>query len=67
MIYLQLFWEFFQIGLFAVGGGMANLNQSSEFVPGAKEKEHPNNQKARERASKSTQPSGGALTMEARD
>lgn len=25
MIYLQLFWEFFQIGLFAVGGGMATL------------------------------------------
>lgn len=51
----------------SAGGGMASLNQSSEFVPGAKEKEHPNNQKARERASKSTQPSGGALTMEARD
>lgn len=25
MIFLQLFWEFFQIGLFAVGGGMATL------------------------------------------
>ena len=25
MIYLQLFWEFFRIGLFAVGGGMATL------------------------------------------
>lgn len=25
MIYLQLFWEFFQIGLFAVGGGMATV------------------------------------------
>ena len=25
MIYLQLFSEFFQIGLFAVGGGMATL------------------------------------------
>jgi chromate transporter len=25
MIYLQLFWEFFKIGLFAVGGGMATL------------------------------------------
>lgn len=25
MIYLQLFWEFFQTGLFAVGGGMATL------------------------------------------
>ena len=25
MIYLRLFWEFFQTGLFAVGGGMATL------------------------------------------
>ncbi len=25
MIYLQLFYEFFKIGLFAVGGGMATL------------------------------------------
>ena len=25
MIYLKLFWEFLQIGLFAVGGGMATL------------------------------------------
>lgn len=25
MIYLRLFWEYFQIGLFAVGGGMATL------------------------------------------
>ena len=25
MIYLQLFWEFFQTGLFAVGGGMATI------------------------------------------
>ena len=25
MIYLQLFWEYFKIGLFAVGGGMATL------------------------------------------
>ena len=25
MIYLQLFWEFFQAGLFAIGGGMATL------------------------------------------
>ena len=25
MIYLRLFWEFFKIGLFAVGGGMATL------------------------------------------
>ena len=23
MIYLQLFWEFFKTGLFAVGGGLA--------------------------------------------
>ena len=25
MIYLQLFWEFLKIGIFAVGGGMATL------------------------------------------
>ena len=25
MIYLQLFWEFFKTGLFAVGGGMATV------------------------------------------
>ena len=25
MIYLQLFWEFFKVGLFAVGGGLATL------------------------------------------
>ena len=25
MLYLQLFWEFFKTGLFAVGGGMATL------------------------------------------
>ena len=25
MIYLRLFWEFFQTGLFAVGGGMATI------------------------------------------
>ena len=25
MIFLQLFWEFFKIGLFAVGGGLASL------------------------------------------
>lgn len=25
MIYLQLFWEFFKIGLFAIGGGLATL------------------------------------------
>ena len=25
MIYLQLFWEFFKTGLFAVGGGMATI------------------------------------------
>ena len=25
MLYLRLYWEFFQTGLFAVGGGMATL------------------------------------------
>ena len=25
MIYLQLFWEFFKVGLFAIGGGLATL------------------------------------------
>ena len=25
MMYLQLFWEFFQAGLFAIGGGMATI------------------------------------------
>ena len=25
MIYLQLFWEFFKTGLFAIGGGLATL------------------------------------------
>ena len=25
MLYLKLFWEFFQTGLFAVGGGMATI------------------------------------------
>ena len=25
MIYLQLFWEYFKAGLFAVGGGMATI------------------------------------------
>ena len=25
MIYLQLFWEFFKVGLFTVGGGLASL------------------------------------------
>ncbi len=39
MIYLQLFWEFFKIGLFAVGGGMAtipfleHLSESSGWYP----------------------------------
>ncbi len=39
MIYLQLFWEFFKIGLFAVGGGMAtlpflqSLSESSGWYP----------------------------------
>ncbi|MBQ3107194.1 MAG: chromate transporter, partial [Firmicutes bacterium] len=31
MIYLILFWEFFQIGLFAVGGGLATLPFLSEL------------------------------------
>ena len=30
MIYLQLFWEFFKTGLFAVGGGLA-----ADLAPGA--------------------------------
>ena len=25
MIYLRLFWEFFKVGLFSVGGGLATL------------------------------------------
>ena len=25
MLYLQLFWEFFKTGLFAIGGGIATL------------------------------------------
>ena len=25
ILYLKLFWEFFQTGLFAVGGGMATI------------------------------------------
>ena len=25
MLYLQLFWEFFKTGLFAIGGGLATL------------------------------------------
>ena len=25
MIYLQLFWEFFKTGLFAIGGGLATI------------------------------------------
>ena len=25
ILYLQLFWEFFKTGLFAVGGGMATI------------------------------------------
>ena len=39
MIYLQLFWEFLKIGLFAVGGGMATLpflqrlSESSGWFP----------------------------------
>jgi len=39
MIYLQLFWEFLQIGIFAVGGGMAtipflqHLSESTGWFP----------------------------------
>ena len=25
MIYLRLFWEFFKVGLFSIGGGMATI------------------------------------------
>ena len=32
MIYLQLFWEFFKTGLFAVGGGMATIPFLYEMV-----------------------------------
>ena len=32
MIYLQLFWEFLKIGLFAVGGGMATLPFLTELA-----------------------------------
>ena len=32
MIYLQLFWEFFKTGLFAVGGGLATLPFLSEMA-----------------------------------
>ena len=32
MIYLQLFWEFLKIGLFAVGGGMATLPFLSDIA-----------------------------------
>ena len=32
MIYLQLFWEFFKTGLFAVGGGMATVPFLSEIA-----------------------------------
>ena len=32
MIYLQLFWEFFKTGLFAVGGGMATVPFLSEMA-----------------------------------
>ena len=32
MIYLQLFWEFFKTGLFAVGGGMATLPFLSDIA-----------------------------------
>ena len=29
MIYLRLFWEYFKIGLFSVGGGMATVDRKS--------------------------------------
>ena len=32
MIYLQLFWEFFKTGIFAVGGGMATLPFLSDIA-----------------------------------
>lgn len=32
MIYLQLFWEFFKIGLFSVGGGLATLPFLSDIA-----------------------------------
>ena len=32
MIYLQLLWEFFKTGLFAVGGGMATVPFLSEIA-----------------------------------
>ena len=31
MIFLQLFYEFFKAGLFAIGGGLATLPFSSRF------------------------------------
>ena len=38
MIYLELFWSFFQIGLFSIGGGYAAMpliqNQVVAFTPG---------------------------------
>lgn len=33
MIYLQLFWEFFKTGLFAIGGGMATLPFLKDMGP----------------------------------
>ena len=37
MIYLELFWSFFQIGLFSMGGGYAAMpliqNQIAEILP----------------------------------
>ena len=38
MIYLQLFWEFFKTGLFAIGGGLATipfLRTSPSSIPGS--------------------------------
>jgi chromate transporter len=37
MIYLQLFWTFFKIGLFTIGGGYAMLPMIQNEVVGAKE------------------------------
>ena len=32
MIYLRLFWEFFKIGIFTIGGGMAMIPQIQQVV-----------------------------------
>ncbi len=31
MIYIKIFWSFFQIGLFSIGGGYAALPLSADF------------------------------------